>query len=172
MSRTSDLMGLGMPAEHAAKLVTRTLFIPAFYGKAGATAGWATPSAHSGLTNAAVAGLPAAQTASTLVVPLHGLVDGDTIVSYTVRAQIESAGGIATLDCSLRKLTIAAADITDASLGAITQVSATSDTAVSSSKTLDTAEVVSATEQFYFLVTGTTAASTDIQLIGFTVNCI
>lgn len=172
MSRTSDLMGIGMPGEQAVRIATRTLYIAASNGVVGATAGWANPSAHTGFTNAAVVGLPASQTASTWVVPVQGLIDGDTIVSYTVRGQIESAGNAATLDVDLRKLTVAAANVTDASIGAITQVSVTADAAVSSSKTLATAEVVAATEQFYFLVTGTTNASTDIQLVGFTISLI
>lgn len=172
MSRTSDLMGVGMPGELATRIATRTLYVSAVNGVVGATAGWACPSAHSGFTNAGVVGLPASQTASTWVVPVEGLIDGDTIVSYTVRGQLESGGNAATLDCDLRKLTIAAADISDASIGAITQVSRTSDGAISSSKTLATAEVVAATEQFYFLVTGTTGASTDIQLVGFTISLI
>jgi hypothetical protein len=148
----------------------RTAMFPAGAGKAGATAGWAFPSAHSGFTNSGVVGLPASQSASTWVIPVQGLRVGDNIVSFTVRAQIESAGGAVTLDADLRKLTIAAADITDASIGAITQVAVSADTAVSSSKTLATAEVVAADEQYYILVTGTTAGSTDIQLLGATVT--
>ena len=146
--------------------------IPAFHGKVGATAGWAAPSAagFTGATNSIAVGLPASQTGSTWVIPLSGLRVGDTITGFSVRAQIESAGGTVTLDADMRKLTIAAADPTDASIGAITQVSVTADTAVSSSKTLATPEVVAADEQFYVLVTGTTAGSTDIQLMGLTVT--
>lgn len=144
--------------------------ISAGAGKAGATAGWAMPSAHSGFTNASIAGLPASQTASTFVIPLQGLKVGDTITAFSVAAQIESAGNTATLDADLRKVTIVADNSTDASIGAITQVSVTADTAVSSSKTLATPEVVAADEQFYVLLTGTTAAATDVQLSGITVT--
>lgn len=144
--------------------------ISAGLGVVGATAGWALPSAHSGFTNAAVAGLPASQTASTFVIPVVGLKVGDTITAFKIEAQIESAGGAVTLDALLGKLTNVAGNVTDASLGSITQVSVTADTKVESSKTLTTAEVVAADEQFYILVTGTTAASTDIQLIGATLS--
>ena len=143
---------------------------PAGAGKAGATAGWAFPSAHSGFTNSGVVGLPASQTASTWVIPVQGLKVGDTITDFKVSAQIESAGGTVTLDADLRKLTAVAADVTDASVGAITQVSVTADTKVSSSKTLATPEVVAADEEFYILLTGTTAASTDVQLLGATIT--
>lgn len=146
------------------------LCINASTGKVGATAGWACPSAHSGFTNASVVGLPASQTASTWVVPVSGLKVGQRIVSFKVAAQIESAGGAVTLDADLRKLTNAAANATDASIGAITQVSVTADTAVAASKTLATAETVAADEVYYVLLTGTTAASTDIQLLGITVT--
>lgn len=149
---------------------TTQRIIPAGAGKAGATAGWAHPSAHAGFTNASVAGLPASQTGSTWVIPINGLKVGDTITAFSVDAQIESAGGTVTLDADMRKITVVAADSTDASIGAITQVSVTADTAVSSSKTLATAEVMAEGETVYVLLTGTTAASTDIQLSGLTVT--
>lgn len=144
--------------------------ISASSGRVGATAGWAAPSAHSGFTNSGVVGLPASQSASTFVIPLTGLKVGDTITAFKVEAQVESAGGAVTLDADLRKLTNVAADITDASIGAITQVAVTADTKVESSKTLATPEVVAADEQYYVLLTGTTAASTDIQLLGITLS--
>lgn len=144
--------------------------ISAGAGKAGATAGWAMPSAHSGFTNATIAGLPASQTASTFVIPLQHLRVGDVITSFKVEAQIESAGGTVTLDADLRKVTNVAGDATDASIGAITQVSVTADTKSEPTKTLTTAETVAADEQFYVLLTGTTAASTDVQLLGITVS--
>lgn len=148
----------------------RQITVNAASGRVGATAGWASPSAHSGFTNAGIVGLPASQTASTWVIPINGLDVGDVITSFSVVAQVESAGGAVTLDADLRKFTNAAANATDASVGAITQVSVTADTAVASSKTFTTAETVAATESFYVLFTGTTAASTDIQLMGIIVN--
>lgn len=170
--KLKNLMGLGVSAETAAVLVNKGIprLIPAFHGKAGATAGWALPSAHSGFTNSGVVGLPASQTASTLVIPISGLKVGDTITAFSVRGQIESAGNAVTLDADLRKLTIAADNITDASIGAITQISKTADYAISDSKTLATAEVVAADEQYYVLITATTLASTDIQLAGITLT--
>lgn len=135
--------------------------------KVGATAGWSLGggAVNTGLT----ATLPASQTASTLVIPIPGLKVGDTITAFSLVGQIESAGGAVTLDADLRKHTAAAADVTDASVGAITQVSVTADAIVSASKAA-LAEVVAADETFYVLLTGTTAAVTDIALQGITVT--
>jgi hypothetical protein len=140
----------------------RERWVPAGIGKIGGTAGWALTA--NDLAEATVA---ASQTASTFVLPLTGLTIGDTVTSFKVVAQIESAGNTATLDADLRKLTNAAGDPTDASIGAITQVSVTADTAVAAEKTGLT-EVVAATEALYVLLTATTAASTDIRLLGIT----
>lgn len=141
---------------------TSQKYCQAFPGRAkvGATAGWAVAAG----TNSARVTLPASQTAATLVVPLDGFKVGWTIVSYHLVGQGESAGNTATLDANLFKLTAAAADLTEASIGAIAQVSITADTALAagnSSKTLDTPEVIGADETFFLLVTGTTDAATD-----------
>lgn len=141
---------------------TRTLYVPAFNGSQGSsTTGWV----NTGNDTSAVT-LAAGSTNENYVIPIVGLQLGDTIVSYKVIAQIESAGNTATLDADMRKLVNAAADPADSSIGAITRVSATADTAVSSSKTLATAELIASGDHVYVLVLGTTAASTDIQLLG------
>jgi len=135
--------------------------------KLGAGAGW---TLGGGAVNLGLmATMAASQTAGTLVVPIPGLKVGDTITGFSVVGQIESAGGAVTLDADLRKLTAAAADVTDGSVGAIAQIAVTADTAVATAKT-GLAEVVAATETFYVLLTGTTAASTDIALQGITVT--
>lgn len=135
--------------------------------KLGAGAGW---TLGGGAVNTGLmATMAASQTAGTLVVPISGLKVGDTITAFSVVGQIESAGNTVTLDADLRKHTAAAADVTDASVGAITQISVTADAIVSSAKAA-LAEVVAADETFYVLLTGTTAASTDIALQGITVT--
>jgi hypothetical protein len=128
--------------------------------RAGSGAGFTT----AGNTGAALC--PASQSGATLVVPISGLKVGDTIAAGKVIAQIESAGNTVTLDCDFRKLTNAAADPADASLGAITQVSVTADTAVAAEKTFATPEVVASGEQYYALITVTTTGSTDVQVLG------
>lgn len=129
--------------------------------KVGGTAGWVV----AGATNLYEATLPASQTGSKLIVPVRGLKIGWTITGFRIIAQIESAGGAVTLDADLRKLTNAAADPADASIGAITQVSVTADTAVAAEKT-GLSEVIAATEWPYLEITGTTAASTDVRYLG------
>jgi hypothetical protein len=128
--------------------------------KVGTTAGWTVGAAN----NLPYVGTVAAsQTASTLVLPLDGLTIGDVITGFKVIAQVESAGGTVTLDADLRAVTNVAADPTDASIGAMTQVSVTADTAVAQSKTGLT-ETVTSGKTYYLLLTATTAASTDIIL--------
>lgn len=138
---------------------SRTRFINGSIGHVGGAAGWAVGN------NTGVATVAASQSAGKFVIPLFGLNAGDKITGFKVVAQIESAGGTVTLDADLRKETNAAADPTDASVGAITQVSVTADTAVAASKT-GLAEVVASGTHYYVLLTATTAASTDIQLLG------
>lgn len=136
--------------------------------KVGATAGFVVAAA----SNIGLVTCPASQTGSTLVIPLPHLAVGDTITGFHLVGQIESAGGAVTIDADLRKHTAAAADVADASVGAITQLAVTADTIMSSANTrkADLAEVVGADETFYVLVTVTTAGSTDVALQGVAVE--
>lgn len=143
----------------------RQLSIPALGGKVGATAGWVVTAG----TDKSHATLPASKTASTLIVPVRGLEVGDTIIAFSLAGQIESAGGAVTLDADLREQTAAAADNVDASIGAITQIAVTADAVVSASKT-GLSEVVTADATYYVLITGTTAGSTDIDLLSITIT--
>jgi hypothetical protein len=140
------------------------------YSKVGATAGWTVGggAVNTGLTATMAAG----QTAGTLVVPISGLKVGDTITSFHLIGQVESAGNNVTIDADLRKLTAAAADVADASVGAITQLVVAVDTILSATNTnkASLTEVVAADETFYVLLTATTTASTDIALQGVAVT--
>jgi hypothetical protein len=113
--------------------------------------------------------LPASQTGSKLIVPVRGLKVGWTVTGFKIVLQIESAGNAVTVDADLRKLTSAAGDPVDASVGAIVQVSVTADTAVAATKTALT-EVIAADEWLYLEITATTLASTDIRFLGATVT--
>lgn len=141
--------------------------------KAGTTSGWVV---NAGDNLNSLARLPASQTSSTLVIPLDGLKVGDTITAFHLVGQVESAGGNVTIDAALRKQSAAAADLTDASVGAMTQLALTGGTAVdtilSAANTAKTAlaDVVGADESFYMLITGTTAGSTDIDLMGVAIT--
>ena len=134
--------------------------------KLGTTAGWATRGAN----NIWHTTCPAGQSASTLVIPVELRV-GQTITAFKVVGQIESAGNTVTLDADLRKVTTAAGDLVDSSVGAITQISVTADTAVATTKS-SLSDTVAATETFYVLLTATTGASTDIDLQGVTVTVV
>lgn len=139
-------------------------------GKVGATTGWVS---GGGAVNTGLAGtLIASQTNSTLVIPITGLKEGDTIIGFHLIGQIESAGGSVTLNADLRKHAALAADPSDASLGAIAALVVTADAKVddtNAKKLLDAPEVVGRDETFYVLLTGTTAAATDIALMGIAV---
>lgn len=136
--------------------------------KVGGTAGWVVGAANN---LPYLATLPASQTGSTLIIPITGLNLGDVISGFRVVAQIESAGNTVTLDGDLRATTNVAAEPTDASIGTMTQVSVTADTAASQAKT-GLSEIVTSGKTYYLKLTGTTAASTDIilQACEITVN--
>ena len=160
---TLGITGILTPSGGIAR--TKQYTINALAGKSGATTGWTVTGSDTGSAKC-----PASKTAATLVVPVTiPLAVGWTITAYTVTGQIESAAGAVTLDVDLRKLTAATADLTDASVGAITQVSKTADYTIAETKT-GLSEVIAATESFYFLCTATTAGSTDIDLQGFTIT--
>lgn len=129
--------------------------------KVGATAGWVITAG----TNISHATLPASQTNSTLVCPLPGMPVGSTVTAVALAGQVESAGGTVTATLSVRKLTNAAADNTDAEIANDTLgAGVTADTILSASNLGVTgqSEVIAADESLYVLVTATTAASTDI----------
>jgi hypothetical protein len=130
--------------------------------KAGTTAGWVVAAAN----NIALVTLPASQTASTLVVPIPSLKVGERITGFHLVGQIESGGNTATVDASLRVQTAAAADVTDALVASITQLSVTADAVMSESNTRKSGldQVVTADQTYYVLITSTTALATDVAL--------
>ncbi len=138
------------------------------YCKVGTTAGWVVPAAADA---AHLATLPAGQTASTLVIPIMvPLKVGWTITAWTLNGQIDSGGNAATLDAAMFKHTEAEAGYTNAAVGAaMTQLSKTADYKVVDGKS-GLSEVVAADESYYLLLTGTTAAATDIEIAGITVT--
>lgn len=147
---------------------TKQRIIPATLGYPGETAGWVATDTLD--ADECLARLPASQTASTWIIPITGLDVGDTITAFSVVGQIERGGGTVTLDAELFVHVAVAADPSNTSLGAITQISKTADYAVNDSKTLATEQLVAANESYYLLVTGTTPASCDIALMSATVT--
>lgn len=133
--------------------------IPANSGTVGAGAGMTSNN------NTGIVACPQSITAGTWTIPVR-VKQGAVIKSFKVSGQIESAGNTCTVDVDLRKTTGAAADLTDASLGAITQISKTADYKIVDSKTLATPYTVISGDSVYALVTITTAAATDVALQG------
>ncbi len=145
----------------------RQFTVPAANAVAGATAGWLVTGA-----NDALARLPAAETDSTLVIPIPGLFIGDVVTSVRVIGQVESAGANVTLDLSVRKATAAIADFTDAELGTADTGTLTADTLILGAvlEVDDLSETIDELVTLYALLTGTTAALTDIAISGLVVG--
>ena len=135
--------------------------------KVGTTAGWVVNAGD----NVHLTTLPASQTGSTLVIPVMGLHVGETITGFGLIGQIESAGGAVTVDADLRSQTAAAADVTDASIGTVTQISVTADTAINATQDKSgLTEVTTNAKSYYIKVTSTTAAATDVALAGYSIT--
>lgn len=138
------------------------------HAKAGTSSGWTVAAVDS----LCVSTLAASLSTKVLVVPVTGLKVGDTITGFHLIGQVESAGNNVTIDADLRKHTAAAADVADASVGAMTQLVVSADAILSASnaRKASLSEVVAADETFYVKITGTTTALTDIALQGVAIE--
>ena len=138
--------------------------------KIGATSGWQVDSSTGNIAHIT---LPQSKTSSTAIIPIFGIEIGETITGVAVHGQCESAGGSVSITLSVRKLTTAAADVTDGQLG-FTTVNSTADTLYSAANLAVTGlyESVAEGETVYARLTATTAASTDIDIIGISVTKI
>jgi hypothetical protein len=162
----------------AAETISEQIFIPAA-GAAklgGSGAGWAID----GDNALPLVTLPASQTSEVLLIPaMAGLFVGDIVTEVGVCGQVEAAGNNVTLALDVRKVTAAAADFTDASIGTDNVGTLTADTEI----TAGTAganqaqlaagsltETLAANEFLYATLTGTTGASTDIAIAGLVVT--
>lgn len=138
------------------------------YCKVGATAGWLVPAAADA---AHVAALPASQTNSTLIIPINiPLKVGWTITAWTINGQIQSGGNTAVLNAKLYEHVEATAGFSNAAIGSgMTTLTKTGQYKVVDGEASLT-EVVALGDSYYLLVTGTTAATTDIEICGITVT--
>jgi len=133
-------------------------------GKVGAGAGWAVGAAANTGYSGTVA---ASQTAGTFVMQVPYIGVGDTITGFYPIAQIESGGNTVTIDADLRTHVNVLTDPTDASVGAITQISKSADYAVGIADIKSgLSHTVLATNSYYILFTVTTGASCDVILLG------
>jgi hypothetical protein len=150
-------------------LISGNRFMCEARAKVGTTSGWVVAAANNlGL----MATLPASQTASTIVLRVDGMHIGDVITGFYPVGQVESAGNTASITVELRRMTAAAADVVDASIATTGAVSFTSDGVLGriTAPCDDFSVTVRDGETYYFLVTGTTGASTDIALQGVIVE--
>lgn len=135
---------------------------PASTGKPGATA-------SVGYTNTGIdtqmITLAASATADTWIIPITGLHEGDVISEIGICGQGESAANAYTIDYELRAQTAAAGDCTDASIQAGTQIAKSADYLVNDTTAVATPHTLISGEHPYMLITCTTAAVTDIQLL-------
>lgn len=153
-----------------ATVATKTMLVPAagIAKLGGSGAGWVID-ADTALPTVT---LPAGQTSEVLLIPIPCLMVGDTVTGVGVVGQIEAAGNTVTMSLDLRKVTAAAADITDASLATDSLgAGVIADTILSASNLGVTGltEVLAADELLYVLITATTGAATDIALMGLSV---
>ncbi|NOR84512.1 hypothetical protein GQ473_00195 [archaeon] len=123
----------------------------------GATGGWTKNN------DGGIATLPASQTASTMIVPIT-IKNGATIVGFHIHGQLDAAGNTATLDASIREVTPVVTGCTNTSLGAITQVSKIADYLLNETHTLAIPTKTTNGKSHYMLITGTTAAATDLEI--------
>lgn len=143
---------------------TKVKFIPAYLGKPGTTAtvGWIVTGADKGLAT-----LAQNATDDTLVIPITGLSLGDSVTGFKFKAQVDSGGNDAIIVCDIRKLTLASAGSSDASIGSTLIVTNAADAIISTNVTITaTNEVIASGEVLYALVTATTGATTDFEVIG------
>lgn len=137
----------------------------AYVGAVSAPSGWSSPSG----TDTFEWSLPAAETASTLIVPFN-VTSAEYITGFQIGGMISSAGNTVTLDAELFKRTTGGGTISDVSQGSITQINVTANTEVLSRFDLipgqQASTTIGATSAWYVKLTGTTGAATEIKLIG------
>lgn len=109
-------------------------------------------------------------TADTQVVNLPGLKDGDIITAIGITGQIESGGNAVTVDYQLRAMTAVATGSTDAAIQVGTQVAKTADYLMNETTALATPHTIVSGEHPYFLLTCTTGATTDIEILHVSVT--
>lgn len=141
-----------------------TPFKVAAGAKVGATAGWVLGGGAVNTGNMAT--LPASQTASTLIVPIPMLQEGQSITGWYMVGNVTSSGNTVTIDGDLRRLDAASGGPTDNSYATQSQFTATTNTILSSSNCGKggSATVWGASRTGYLLVTATTGAACTVTL--------
>ena len=104
-------------------------------------------------------------TADTWVVHLPAFHQNDIITAIGICGQIESGGNAVTIDYELKEATAVATGTTFASIQAGTQVAKSADYLVDETTALATPHTCTGGELLFMLVTVTTAATTDVELL-------
>jgi len=107
----------------------------------------------------------ASTTADTWIVCVPNLHQGDIITSMGIVGQIESAANTVTVDYELKEMTPVATGCTTASVQAGTQISKSADYLIDETTAVAVPHTVDCTKALYFLITVTTAAATDVELL-------
>lgn len=143
----------------------KSIHIPAMLGEEGSVAGWS----HQAANNTSTILLPAAKTAATFTLPIH-IEIGTVINRVRIHGRTESAGNAATLDVELRATTATASAITDELIASIPQINKTANYMFDDEIILTTPENTDTNKFYYILLTGTTAAGTEIDVQGIDLN--
>ncbi len=138
--------------------------------KVGGAAGWTVNAAASTFMSTCAA----SQAGAILIVPLNGLEVGDRIVGHHMVGQIESGGNAVNIAAKISEFAAVAAGsvATDKTGTTGTTLTVTADTAMTEAntkKTFDSANevVVEDGKSYFAIITATTLASTDIELLAF-----
>lgn len=141
--------------------------------KVGATAGWTVNAGADTFMSTCAQNA----TAGTLILPLPGLEIGERICGHHMIGQIDSAGNTVTIAAKIVEFAAVAAGsvATDKTGTTGTTLSVTADTAMTEANTKkvfdDANEVLVEDGKSYFaIITATTGATTDIELLGFVLH--
>lgn len=147
--------------------VSRTVQIKSF-GKVGATAGW---TAGEAADTGYIASLPASQTDSTLIIPVTGIPINSLITGFSIRGIATSAGNAITIDADLIRLDAESNGVNDeTTVVSISTQNISANARLSASASVSSSQTVSNFQSFFVVVTGTTAASTSVDLHSITVS--
>jgi hypothetical protein len=146
------------------KTTTRTkLIMPGSSAQIGAGAGW-TVANDNGLLSMA-----ASQTSGTASIPITGLAVGDTITGVRYRGGKGNTGAL-TLVVALKSLVSASGAITCANVQTLTGDTTSAAHAVDVDTPLTTALKIADKYSYFILLTGTTAASSTIDITSIEVD--
>jgi hypothetical protein len=154
---------MGQHTDNIRTMGITKLIMPASTAQIGAGAGW-TVANNNGLLSMA-----ASQTSGTAVIPITGLAVGDTIICLRLRGG-EAGTGARTLAWSLYKAISASGAITASQIQALTSDTTTTAHACDIETALTTPYVVTAKENYFVLLTGTTASATTIDITSVEVD--